>query len=79
MYLVERSDKLKPQCLSKGNVYDCIYIILSPDPARKGLVTRYSKNDKFVGHQSDSRKVKLKHYLNLRHNNGIQLNELGNL
>ena len=35
--------------------------------------------DQFVGHHSDSRKVKFVHYAYLCHNNGIQLSKLGNL
>ena len=47
----------------------------SGDMQQKSLV----KSDEFVGHQSDSRKVKLAHYVNLRHNNGVWLNKPGNL
>ena len=60
-----------------------MYLLVSSlDPTCKGLVSHNRKvwlKKQFVGHQSDSRKVKLMHYINIIHNNDVQLNKPGNL
>ena len=52
-----------------------------PRPARVCDMQQKSlaATNEFVGHQLDSRQENFVHYANIRHNNGVQLNEQGNL